>query len=161
MSAQEGTDQDIGNVVVDQLAVGFFAQDNKRLAKRSEATAGTEWLYAHSAGADFVRRGDNVKNKKRLWPSREASPLQRRKAVPLPSRLVAGRPWRKPSAASALFPGFGLESGLESGPVSGGWVQVPISRDLLPIPGFGARFSRPVSNGPFLRFSQAGSANEH
>ena len=76
MSAQEGTDQDIGNVVVDQLAVGFFAQDNKRLAKRSEATAGTEWLYAHSAGADFVRRGDNVKNKKRLWLSRSLPPAQ-------------------------------------------------------------------------------------
>ena len=84
----------------------------------------------------------------------EASP-QRRQAALLPSRLT-GRPWREPSAASARFPGFGLESGLESGPVSGGWVQVPISRDLLPIPGFGARFSRPVSNGPFLRFSQAG-----
>ena len=52
-----------------------------------------------------------------------------------------------------------MESGLESGPVSGGWVQVPISRDLLPIPGFGARFSRPVSNGPFLRFSQAGQGS--
>ena len=76
MSAQEGTDQDIGNVVVDQLAVGFFAQDNKRLAKRSEATAGTEWLYAHSAGADFVRRGDNVKNKKRLWLSRSLPPAR-------------------------------------------------------------------------------------
>ena len=76
MSAQEGTDQDIGNVVVDQLAVGFFAQDNKRLAKRSEATAGTEWLYAHSAGADFVRRGDNVKNKKRLWLSGSLPPAQ-------------------------------------------------------------------------------------
>ena len=91
--------------------------------------------------------------------SAEASP-QRRQAAPLPSRLT-GRPWRKPSAASARFPGFGLESGLESGPVSGGWVQVPISRDLLPIPGFGARFSRPVSNGPFLRFSQAGAGAEH
>ena len=157
MSAQEGTDQDIGNVVVDQLAVGFFAQDNKRLAKLSEATAGTEWLYAHSAGADFVRRGDNVKNKKRLWPSRSLQPPPSAGRLRcFPRALPAGLGGSPALLASARLPGFGLGSGLESGPVSGGWVQVPISRDLLPIPGFGARFSRPVSNGPFLRFSQAG-----
>ena len=148
MSAQEGTDQDIGNVVVDQLAVGFFAQDNKRLAKRSEATAGTEWLYAHSAGADFVRRGDNVKNKKRLWLSRSLPPSADRLRR-FPRALPAGLG----GSPALLAPGFRVSA----------WNQVWNQAPFLGA-GFRSRFrgicsrsrgSGPVSHGPFLtaRFS--------
>ena len=138
MSAQEGTDQDIGNVVVDQLAVGFFAQDNKRLAKRSEATAGTEWLYAHSAGADFVRRGDNVKNKKRLWLSRSLPPAQTGCAASLaPYRPALAEAQRCQRPVSGFW--LGIRSGIR-----------PRFWGLGSGPDFAGSAPDPGVRGPFL-----------